>query len=352
MQKSARSKGASVHISAKKHTYFVRVSAVERYTMWKYIKYTAFVLAGALLLLLLWGVFIEPRLVDYKQETAVVPDLPKEWEGKRVALIADLQIGMWFGNEDTVKKIVNRIIEERPAAVLLAGDFVYKPTDDDQPKDVEQEDVRNFMPEVNGAVELLRPLINAGIPTFAVLGNHDYGMNYQDSVKNLRLAQAVRENLETAGVKVLDNASFALAPNAANPNQIVSAAANLYIVGIGSSWAGNAKQEAALAQVPEGAARVIFMHEPDSFAAFPGGVAPVALAGHTHGGQVRIPFTDDWSWMSLATADKVHTDGWIDNFGQAGNRLYVNRGIGFSSFPVRINCRPELTFFTLRGAGN
>jgi predicted MPP superfamily phosphohydrolase len=56
--------------------------------------------------------------------------------------------------------------------------------------------------------------------------------------------------------------------------------------------------------------------------------------------------------MSLLTDEKIHSDGWIENFGQAGNRLYVNRGIGFSTFPVRINCRPELTFFTLRGAGD
>ena len=90
------------------------------------------------------------------------------------------------------------------------------------------------------------------------------------------------------------------------------------------------------------------MHEPDSFAAFPANAAPLALAGHTHGGQIRIPFTDDWSWMSLFVNEKVRADGWISDFGQAGNRLYVNRGIGFSSFPIRINCRPELTVFTLR----
>ncbi len=78
------------------------------------------------------------------------------------------------------------------------------------------------------------------------------------------------------------------------------------------------------------------MHEPDSFGAFPANAAPLALAGHTHGGQIRVPFTEDWSWMALATDEKVHADGWIDGFGQTGNR-----GIGFSSFPVRINCRPD-----------
>ncbi|HXG85042.1 MAG TPA: metallophosphoesterase [Pyrinomonadaceae bacterium] len=319
---------------------------------WNTIKYAALGLTTALLLLLIWGVAVEPRLVDFKEESAVVPDLPKEWEGKRVALIADFQVGMWLGNEDTAAKIVNRIIEERPAAVLVAGDFVYKPTDEDEPGDVEREDVRNFMPEVNRATELLRPLINAGIPTFAVLGNHDYGMGYPDSVKNERLAVAVRQTLSQAGARVIDNAAASLVlpgENAAQSDSAANAGANLYIVGIGSRYAGNDKPEVALSQIPDAAPRIIFMHNPDSFAAFPANSAPLALAGHTHGGQIRIPFFPEWTWMDMFRDEKVHADGWIDDFGLTGNRLYVNRGIGFRSFPARINCRPELTVFTLRG---
>ncbi|MEJ7862083.1 MAG: metallophosphoesterase [Pyrinomonadaceae bacterium] len=322
---------------------------------WKTLKYFVFGLAGILILLLIWGAAIEPRLVDYNEETAVIPKLPAAWENKRVALIADLQIGMWLGNEDTVKKIVNRIIEERPAAVLVAGDFVYKPTDEDEPQDVEREDAADFMAEVSDSVALLRPIREARIPVYAVLGNHDYGMGYPDSVKNERLAAAVRSTLEAAGIPVLDNRAVPLVLQSENVGETNSPANNdaaLYLVGVGSRYAGNAKPEIALAQVPENAPRIIFMHEPDSFAVIPANAAPAALAGHTHGGQIRVPFTENWSWMSLATDEKIHADGWIENFGQAGNRLYVNRGIGFSSFPVRINCRPELTFFTVRGGNS
>ena len=67
----------------------------------KYLKRIAVGVLGAILFLLIWGVGIEPRLVDVKAETAFVPNLPSAWENKRVALIADLQIGMWLGNEDT-----------------------------------------------------------------------------------------------------------------------------------------------------------------------------------------------------------------------------------------------------------
>ncbi len=318
----------------------------------KNLKRVALGILAAVLLLALWGAVIEPRLVDVKAETAVIDNLPAAWENKRVTLIADLQVGMWFGNEDAARKIVDRIIEERPAVVLIAGDFVYKPTDEDEADDVEREDARDFIGEVNEAVALLRPLTEAGIRTFAVLGNHDYGMNYPDSIKNQKLADAVARSLESANIRVLNNEAIALESsnqNAAPNDSTTTANAKLYLAGIGSRYADDDKTEAALSQIPERAPRIIFMHNPDSFAEFPANAAPLALAGHTHGGQIRIPFTDDWSWMSLASKEKVHADGWIENFGNSGNRLYVNRGIGFSSFPVRINCRPELTFFTLRG---
>jgi uncharacterized protein len=107
----------------------------------------------------------------------------------------------------------------------------------------------------------------------------------------------------------------------------------------------------ALAAVPAGAPRIAFMHNPQSFPNFPSDAAPFAVAGHTHGGQVRLPFLPDWSYVKVVRDKEVHVDGWIeDDFGKPGNHLYVNRGIGFSRFPIRINCRPEITYFTLERA--
>ena len=65
---------------------------------------------------------------------------------------------------------------------------------------------------------------------------------------------------------------------------------------------------------------------------------------------IRLPFTPEWSWITFRLEDEVHADGWIDGYGAPGNRLYVNRGIGFSVLPIRINCPPEITMFTLSGA--
>jgi predicted MPP superfamily phosphohydrolase len=89
------------------------------------------------------------------------------------------------------------------------------------------------------------------------------------------------------------------------------------------------------------------MHNPRSFLPLPANTAPVAIAGHTHGGQIRLPLTPQWSWLTV-TKEMEHVDGWSHGYGASGNQLYVNRGIGFSEVPLRINCPPEVTIFTLQ----
>ncbi|MDQ3557049.1 MAG: metallophosphoesterase [Gemmatimonadota bacterium] len=288
-------------------------------------------LLGFVVLLLVWGSLIEPRLIDERRETAAIPNLPAEWEGRRVALIADFQIGMWGANTGTIRRIVGRLMEERPAAVLIAGDFVYKPDD--------------RLGEITAEVgELVAPLVRAGIPTFAVLGNHDYSMDLEDDPINPRVAEAVEATLEAAGVRVLHNEAVPLTPAGT-----AAEGTPLYVVGIGSAWAGLDRPAEAMARVPANAPRFVFMHNPTSFQRLPAGTAPIAVAAHTHGGQIAVPYTPSWSWMRLVKDHVVGVDGWAeDDEGARGNRLYVNVGIGFSDVPIRINAPPELTWFTLR----
>jgi predicted MPP superfamily phosphohydrolase len=300
--------------------------------MKKTIKRIVLGIVGIVIALLAWGL-IEPYVLDVETEVAEIPGLPAAWEGQRVGLIADWQVGMWLDNTSTVRQSVERLVAERPALVLIAGDFIYGPSDDID------EDVRD-------AVAFVRPLVEAGIPTYAVLGNHDYGMDKPDAPVDVIRARTLRDTLEAAGVQVLHNEAVSLTPPPSVSNPAVQEA--LYLVGIGARWPNEDNVDAALAQVPDGAPRFALMHNPNSFPAFPAGTAPVAVAGHTHGGQIRIPFTESWSWLSIVEQDEVHVDGWISGFGQQGNHLYVNRGIGFSVVPIRINCMPEVTLFTLR----
>jgi predicted MPP superfamily phosphohydrolase len=290
-----------------------------------FLKWLGAVVGALLLFLFFWGVLIEPRfLLDRQDQTAEVTNLPPTWEGQRVALLADFQIGMWWDNTGMVSKAVETAMEAEPALVLIAGDFVYKP---DSAK-------------VRKAVDLVRPLIDANIPTYAVLGNHDYSMMHETSEKRSELAQYLAEELEAAGIEVLENEAVPIEAGVDEP---------LYVVGIGSAWAGEARPLDAMADVPFSAARVIFMHNPITFRELPAQTAPFTLTAHTHGGQLRIPLTRSWSWLDIAQSREVIADGWAaDSIGATGNRAYVNRGIGFSLVPARVRARPELTVFTLQ----
>lgn len=285
---------------------------------------------------LIWGL-LEPYTIDTESEVAEIPNLPTAWKGQKIALIADWQIGMWWGNTNTIKRIVEQLIQQRPAVVLIAGDFIYHAG-------------ANPNPEISKAVELINPLVKTGIPTYAVLGNHDYGMDSKQAPPNTQLATQVEQALTKAGVQILQNEAISLT-SPENRNRQSTQENSLYLVGIGSHWANNDKPAIALSQIPRNAPRLVLMHNPNSFEKLPANTAPLAVAGHTHGGQVRIPFTPEWSWMTFVKEDRVHVDGWIESsYGQPGNRLYVNRGIGFSIVPIRINCPPEVTLFTLRDA--
>lgn len=293
----------------------------------KKIKYFLLGLLGLIGALLIYGL-CEPYFIDVEPQIAAIPNLSNAWVGQRIAVIGDWQVGMWLANTPTISGVVSRLVSFRPAAVLIIGDFIY---------DAGQDPSK----EINKVVELVRPLPSSGIPTYAVLGNHDYAMSSKSDKPNVAQAEKLAGALLSVGVQVLENEAVTL------PNRIKQEEP-LYLVGVGSRWANKDKPAVAIAQVPDGASRFVMMHHPDSFEAFPANSAPVAVAGHTHGGQVRLPFTPSWSWLSFVKGERVQGDGWIKGYGAPGNHIYVNRGIGFSILPIRINCPPEITLFTLR----
>lgn len=307
------------------------------------------ILAGAVLL---WGGGIEPRLIDEEWESARLPGLPQEWKGARVALIADLQVGMWLANTDTARRVVRRLVEARPAAVLIAGDFLYHPNEErGEPREaraeVEPEDRTGLQAQVAEVASILRPLTAAGLTTVAVLGNHDYAMQWPDSLPSSIAASELTAALRGIGVIVLRNDAVPLGQRDAH----LPLRKRLHIAGLDATFPQASDVPEVLRQLPGEAPRVWVMHNPLEFRKLPAGTAPVALAAHTHGGQVRLPFTDRWSWMSIVKESPIAAEGWIPaDFGASGNRLYVNRGIGFSVAPIRINCPPELTWLTLEEA--
>ena len=112
------------------------------------------------------------------------------------------------------------------------------------------------------------------------------------------------------------------------------------LMGLDDFISGKPRLDAALSGVPAGVYRIALFHSPAYFDQIAGHVN-LCIAGHTHGGQVRLPFVRPL-WLPRGCGRFV--EGWYE---EKGTRMYVNRGLGMSNLPIRFLCRPEITFFTL-----
>ena len=289
--------------------------------MSRWLKYAAAVLVGIPLLLVVYGALIEPRLIlDVERLETRLPDLAPQDADTTVAMFSDLQVGMWLANTNMVERVVAEALEAEPDVVLLGGDFVYSADPD-------------VGTQIDAALALLAPLIESGIPTYAVLGNHDYTAGAAD---------ALRAALEDHGIQVLQNEWARLpAPDDADGG-------DLHVVGIGATRPGFADVDQALDGLPDDAPRIVLMHNPTSFPDLPAGSAPLALAGHTHCGQIALPGMPRWSYLRLTEEEALVADGFAPTgYGEEGNQLFVNCGIGFSLVPIRINAAPQLVIVEL-----
>lgn len=262
-------------------------------------------LAG--LLLALWGFGVEPGRLRVREETLVLPGLPPSARGLRIALLADLHAGAPHQDRAAIRRIVERTNAARPDAILLLGDYVIQGVLGGR-----------FVPPETTAVELGR--LRAPLGVFAVLGNHD---GWLDPAR-------VRRALEANAIPVLANAARPLS------------ARGVWVAGLEDFWTGLPSVAAALDSVPPGAPVLLMTHHPDVFPGVPARVA-LTVAGHTHGGQVRLPFLG--RLVVPSAFGERYAAGHVV---EGGRHLYVSTGTGTSILPVRFRVVPEISILTLR----
>jgi predicted MPP superfamily phosphohydrolase len=168
------------------------------------------------------------------------------------------------------------------------------------------------------------------VPTFAILGNHDY-------FRGVANANRIAATLTTCGITMLRNVLVEFVHNGVTG----------VIAGFEQGGDTGVAVEDMLRQMDERYAQIALVHEPDVIERFPEGSAGLTLAGHTHGAQVRLsPLQGiDWIRWSPTECRSRYPRGW---FTVRGNRLYVSRGLGVTGLPLRIAARPELGSFVLR----
>lgn len=274
--------------------------------------------AGAINLALLgvggmaYGFLVEPGRIRIEKVRLKLKRLAPAFSGIRLAQISDIHIGGWM-NAERLQHVVDRVVEEKPDVVLITGDFLLGEGFDE-----------DFDSLIQDLIAVLSPLA-ASIPIYAVLGNHDYWTN----------AGAVRAMLRACQITDLTNSVFTLSRNGEN----------LHFCGIDDVWEGDVRLRDVLDQLPADGAAILLAHEPD-FAdeSAATGRFDLQVSGHSHGGQVVIPFVGP---PVLPYLGRKYPSGLYkvrDMF------QYTNRGIGMGRIPIRFFCPPEITIFDLFGA--
>jgi len=251
----------------------------------------------------------EPRFFKIEIIRLELNRLPKMFSGLRVAQISDIHMGGWM-NRERFQLVADLVVAQKPNVLLITGDFLLG---------------HHFTDAAWGSLkdlsDVLSPLAKS-IPSFAVLGNHDYRMN----------PKAVRQMLSSSGVTDLTNAVVTLTREGQS----------LHLCGVDDVWFGDVRLEHVAAQLSDNSAAILLAHEPD-FAdrSAATGKFDLQISGHTHGGQVVLPF---YGPPLLPHLGHKYPSGLY----KVGNMFqYTNRGVGMHDLAVRFNCPPEITIFEL-----
>jgi len=254
---------------------------------------------------LLRATVLTPRLLRVHEVPLALPGWPASLDRLRVAVVGDLHAGCPWVDLARVQGVVERVVASRPDLVVLLGDHL---------ADV----VGGSHLEPEPVAEALAGLLRAA-PVVGVLGNHDWYAG----------GHRVRRALEAVGLPVLEESAVPVLDG------------RLWVAGVGDLWERTPDVTKALTGVPYGAPTILLTHNPDCVVDVPAHV-PLVLAGHTHGGQIRV-LGRGVHRLSERSGNRW-THGWYPD-----HRLYVTAGVGTSTVPLR-TVAPEVPVLVLSPA--
>jgi predicted MPP superfamily phosphohydrolase len=254
---------------------------------------------------------IEPNRLRMVRKEIALRRWPARLDGFTVALLSDFHFDPYC-SVHPLRSAIGMVNDLHPELIVLTGDFVSVPFFGDPAAGASAADP---------CAKLLGQM-RAPHGLAAVMGNHDV---FTDPDR-------VTGSLRASGIQVLANQSIAIERDGGR----------FWLAGVDDVMGKTADLDATLRNVPADEAAVLLAHEPDyadHVARYP---VDLQLSGHSHGGQVRLPFVGPLYLPALA---RKYIWG-LYKIG--GLTLYTNPGLGTVDVPVRLNCPPEITFLTLR----
>ena len=250
-----------------------------------------------------YAVFIERNLVQVNRYKIPIADLPASFHGFTLAHLTDLHFG-FLVSESFIEKIVQRTNKLHTDAIVCTGDYVHR---------------RNTTVEIDKVWPILSKL-KAKYGVYSVLGNHDH---WADSDRSIYWLDKTGQNIRHVG------------------KAIVRGRDRIFIGGAGDYWQDDLKIDQAFYHSDKSDCRILLAHNPDSIDSNFNVKLSLVLSGHTHGGQVVLPFVGP---PILPVKNKLYSSGLITT---SKAPVFISRGIGWAIYPVRFNCFPEIAVLEL-----
>ncbi len=258
---------------------------------------------------------VEPNIIIVNKVDLPIKELPVSFDGKTMGHISDLHCGS-CASQNFLLRAVKKLNSLTPDIVIMTGDFTSK---------YDKQDYFDQLPEVFSAIK-------APLGVFACLGNHEYGRSF---TSNRGILPLTGEALKQGGAVLLQNSSV----------EMILAGERFYLVGLGDVVPGDCKPKEAFSGLDRSVPRIVIAHSPDCISRLTGFEFDAFLCGHTHGGQVCLPF---FGAIYVPVDDKRFKKG---QYNYEGKFVYVNSGLATmpSRYPgPRFFCPPEITLYTLK----
>ena len=268
----------------------------------KFLKTVCFGAGAALLST--YPFFIERYLFQVNTYEIPIPRLPVAFEGFTIVQLTDIHYGFLMPMA-AVRHVIKTANALHKDMLVCTGDYIHE---------------RNRTVQIDAVwPELCRLQAPCGV--YSVLGNHDH---WGDTDRSLDWLARSGQNLRHRSVAIQ------------RQNQ------RIWLGGAGDLWEDDPGIDSAFAGVPSGECKILLAHNPDTADTFYRRTIDLMICGHTHGGQVVIPF---WGPPVLPVSNKRYSSGLINN---GKTKLFISRGLGWAIVPVRLNCRPEIAVLKLK----
>jgi len=248
--------------------------------------------------------------ISVQRLTVTLPRLPEPFRGLTIAQLSDFHYAE-YTEAYFIKQVIERVNTLKPDVVAFTGDFITNGF-------WSQQDTLRFTGECAEILSRVECPVR-----YAVLGNHDCAVKIY--------CRAMTGALNAHDIPVLENRSVPLDRDGKR----------LWFAGTGDALVRGFHLDDALPLSSNTEPVILLAHEPDTLPIVARRNVDLMLSGHTHGGQIRIPFLPP---MFLPEMGQHYVEGL---YRLGSTQLYVNRGIGTVNLPFRFNCPPEITLITL-----